>query len=198
MCYYYQTVIKKTLKIFIIILIFTCMLTYCRSKSYTLVSNKSVEIFINGKSFIINFYSGKGFLPGKRFLSFLKTNSLNGTYFHFAEKDFFIHGGDLLTKDNDPANDGTGGNIFFSKYIPDIKIKPGTVCYAGFGNGRFSENQFIIFLRELTAQEKEKFGNYCFVFGNIVKGVALLKELSSYNRNSLYKYKITKIKIVDK
>ncbi len=45
----------------------------------------------------------------ENFVALSKSGYYNGTLFHRVIKDFMIQGGDPLSKDDDPSNDGTGG-----------------------------------------------------------------------------------------
>ncbi|MBI1185466.1 hypothetical protein GC194_14440 [bacterium] len=45
----------------------------------------------------------------KNFIDLTNSGFYNGTTFHRVIKDFVIQGGDPLSKDSNPANDGTGG-----------------------------------------------------------------------------------------
>ncbi len=173
-------------------------LYFCKSNSYVLEKSRGINFAVNGCNFVLKFYKNKNFYPGKHFFNFIKTHELKGTYFHDAQKNFFIQGGDLLTKDSDSLNDGTGGKSFTPNNIPMIKIQKGTVCYAGTGDGKFSQNQFIIFFRKLTNKEKQEYNLMYYPFAKIVKGIECLKRISSMNKSLLLKNKINEVKISGK
>jgi cyclophilin family peptidyl-prolyl cis-trans isomerase len=98
----------------------------------------------------------------------------NGTTFHRVVPDFVIQGGDPLTKDNNPANDGTGGPGYYLKdeYSKDVKHLEGTVALA---KARDDENgsQFYICLKTLDFLD----GKYTIV-GQVIKGMDAVKEIA--------------------
>lgn len=55
----------------------------------------------------------------ENFVTLAKKGYYDGTLFHRVIKDFMIQGGDPLSKDDDPANDGTGGESAWGGQFED-------------------------------------------------------------------------------
>ncbi len=105
----------------------------------------------------------------------------NGTKFHRVEDGFVIQGGDPLSKDGDPANDGTGGeSAWGGKFNDELNkdtdsyktgYKAGTVAMANSGvntNG----SQFFICL-----EDQEKLPKNYTIFGHITTGMDVVKKI---------------------
>jgi len=103
----------------------------------------------------------------------------NGTTFHRVVPDFVIQGGDPLTKDNNPANDGTGGPGYYLKdeYSKDLKHLEGTVALA---KARDDQNgsQFYICLEKLNFLD----GKYTIV-GQVIKGMDAAYKIAEVKRD---------------
>jgi cyclophilin family peptidyl-prolyl cis-trans isomerase len=98
----------------------------------------------------------------------------NGTTFHRVVPDFVIQGGDPLTKDNNPANDGTGGPGYYIKdeYSNDLKHLTGTVALAKAADDR-NGSQFYICLKKLDFLD----GKYTIV-GQVIKGMDVVQKIA--------------------
>jgi cyclophilin family peptidyl-prolyl cis-trans isomerase len=98
----------------------------------------------------------------------------NGTTFHRVVPDFVIQGGDPLSKDKNPANDGTGGPGYYLKdeYSKDLKHLEGTVALAKAADDR-NGSQFYICLKRLAFLD----GKYTIV-GQVIKGMDVVKKIA--------------------
>jgi len=104
----------------------------------------------------------------------VKRDFYNGTTFHRVIPDFVIQGGDPLTKDKNPSNDGTGGPGYYVKdeYSKDLKHLIGTVALAKAVDDR-NGSQFYICLKTLNFLD----GKYTIV-GQVIKGMDVVKEIA--------------------
>ena len=99
------------------------------------------------------------------------------TYFHRVIEDFVIQGGDILTRDDSPLNDGTGGPGYnIPAEFNDIPHDLGVLSMARSSDPNSAGSQFFICLsRERT---KPLDGQYT-VFGKVVKGMDVVQEIGS-------------------
>jgi cyclophilin family peptidyl-prolyl cis-trans isomerase len=104
----------------------------------------------------------------------VKRDFYNGTTFHRVVPDFVIQGGDPLTKDKNPANDGTGGPGYYIKdeYSKELKHLLGTVALAKAANDR-NGSQFYICLKKLPFLD----GKYTIV-GQVIKGMDVVEKIA--------------------
>lgn len=107
-------------------------------------------------------------------IKLVKKDFYNGTTFHRVVPDFVIQGGDPLSKDNNPANDGTGGPGYYLKdeYSKDLKHLTGTVALAKAADDR-NGSQFYICLKKLSFLD----GKYTII-GQVIKGMEAVKEIA--------------------
>ncbi len=98
----------------------------------------------------------------------------NGTTFHRVVPDFVIQGGDPLTKDKNPANDGTGGPGYYIKdeYSKELKHLLGTVALAKAANDQ-NGSQFYICLKAVPFLN----GRYTIV-GQVIKGMDVVEKIA--------------------
>lgn len=104
----------------------------------------------------------------------VKRDFYNGTTFHRVVPDFVIQGGDPLTKDKNPANDGTGGPGYYIKdeYSKELKHLLGTVALAKAADNR-NGSQFYICLKKLDFLN----GKYTIV-GQVIKGMDVVQKIA--------------------
>lgn len=102
---------------------------------------------------------------------------LNCTYFHRIIKGFVIQGGDILTRDDSPNNDGTGGPGYtVPAEFNDTSHDLGILSMARSSDPNSAGSQFFICLsREKT---KALDGNYT-VFGRVVKGLDVVQKIGN-------------------
>lgn len=98
----------------------------------------------------------------------------NGTTFHRVIPDFVIQGGDPLSKDKNPANDGTGGPGYYLKdeYSKELKHLESTVALAKAADDR-NGSQFYICLKRLAFLD----GKYTII-GQVIKGMDVVQKIA--------------------
>jgi cyclophilin family peptidyl-prolyl cis-trans isomerase len=108
-----------------------------------------------------------------RFKKLASSGFYNGTAIHRIDPELgIIQGGDPNSKDNNPANDGTGnsGEPNVPAEFSDILFERGTVGAARTGADINSANcQFFITLKRQPAFEQP--GNRYTVFGRVIEGI---------------------------
>jgi cyclophilin family peptidyl-prolyl cis-trans isomerase len=108
-----------------------------------------------------------------RFKKLAGSGFYNGTAIHRIDPDLgIIQGGDPNSKDNNPANDGTGnsGEPNVPAEFSDMLFERGTVGAARTGADINSANcQFFITLKRQPAFEQP--GNRYTVFGRVIEGI---------------------------
>lgn len=106
----------------------------------------------------------------------------NGTTFHRVEPGFVIQGGDPLSKDDDPSNDGTGGeSAWGGKFADELNSKTesykkgyvtGTVAMANSGENT-NGSQFFIVLEDQPSLPKKY-----SIFGYVTEGMEVVKNIA--------------------
>jgi cyclophilin family peptidyl-prolyl cis-trans isomerase len=106
-------------------------------------------------------------------VNLVKKGFYNGTTFHRIVPDFVIQGGDPLSKDNNPSNDGTGGPGYYVKdeYSEDVKHLEGTVALAKAADNQ-NGSQFYICLKKVPFLD----GKYTIV-GQVIEGMDVVHEI---------------------
>ena len=107
------------------------------------------------------------------FKNLIATGFYNGTLFHRVLPDFMIQGGDPLSKDRDPRNDGQGGR---GHNTPDeysaLPHRRGTVAMANSGRHTAS-SQFFILKRDAPELD----GQYS-IFGRVIAGIDVVDHIT--------------------
>lgn len=110
----------------------------------------------------------------ERFKTLAKEGFYNGTTFHRVS-GIVVQGGDPLSKDNDPTNDGTGESD--KPDVPaefsDVPFEPGTVGAARTSDPNSANCQFYITMQRFPSWDK----NYT-VFGKIIEGMNNAKMIT--------------------
>ena len=107
------------------------------------------------------------------FKHLVATGFYNGTLFHRVIPDFMIQGGDPLSKDRDPRNDGRGG---LEAPIPDefnpLPHTRGTVAMANHGRNTASSQFFFV-----QKDSPHLDGKYT-IFGRVVEGMDVVDRIA--------------------
>jgi cyclophilin family peptidyl-prolyl cis-trans isomerase len=120
------------------------------------------------------------------FLKLARESFYDGTTFHRCANNFVIQGGDPLTKDADPKNDGTGG----PGYLIDAEIDTANYKhdYGAVGTARVTDplkrsngSQFYLVIQ--TGGSHFLDNNYT-VFGKIIKGMDVALTINSQPKDA--------------
>jgi cyclophilin family peptidyl-prolyl cis-trans isomerase len=121
-------------------------------------------------------------LHKENFVKLAKSGFYDSTTFHRVIGDFMIQGGDLLSKDTIPANDGTGNLTYTipAEIVPVLKHKKGTVAAARMGDrgnpSRASNgSQFYIVHADKGTPHLD--GQYS-VFGQVINGLDIIDKIA--------------------
>jgi len=114
------------------------------------------------------------------FLKLASSGFYDGTTFHRVIPDFMIQGGDPLSKDNDPSNDGTGGPGYsFDDEINDHKLVKGALAMANSGPNTNGSQFFIV-----TADATPWLDGKHTAFGMVTEGQDVVDAISAVNRDA--------------
>ncbi len=128
----------------------------------------------------VKFYDKESPVTVNNFLNLAKTGFYDGTKFHRIIKDFMIQGGDPLSKDNDPANDGQGGPGYqFQDEINQHSLVKGSLAMANSGPNT-NGSQFFIVTASSTPWLDGKHTN----FGYVVEGMETVDKISAVQTDS--------------
>lgn len=110
----------------------------------------------------------------ERFKELAKEGVYNGTTFHRINQSV-IQGGDPLSKDADPTNDGTGksGKPNVPAEFSDIKYDTGIVGAARGQDFDSANSQFFI-----TLKRESGFDNRYTIFGKVIDGMQNVRTIS--------------------
>ena len=140
----------------------------------------------------------------ENFISLSKSGYYDGTKFHRVIQDFMIQGGDPLSKDEDPTNDGTGGESIWGdkfedeinarslglsdeqivalesegyKYREDLislKVDVGSIAMANSGPDTNGSQFFIV-----TEQAQPYLDGRHTVFGKVLEGMDVVRKIAA-------------------
>ncbi len=153
------------------------LLQEVKTKPAEPVDKKEVAILeTNFGAVVIAFYPDKAPKHCESFKKLIKAGFFDCTKFHRIVKDFMIQGGDILTRDQDPYNDGTGSPGYtLPAEFNDIPHDAGILSMARSQDINSAGSQFFICLtRERT---KHLDGKYT-VFGKVIGGMDVINEIA--------------------
>jgi len=127
----------------------------------------------------IKFYNADSPLTVNNFLNLAKKGFYDGTKFHRVIKDFMIQGGDPNSKDDNWADDGTGGPGYkFKDEINSHKLVRGSIAMANSGPNT-NGSQFFIVTKESTPWLDGSYNN----FGEVVEGMNVVDKIETVRTN---------------
>jgi len=133
---------------------------------------------------VIELFADKAPQHARNFKKLVKAGYYTGTTFHRVIPGFVIQGGDILSRDADPTNDGTGGpgytipaeigqkhlrGYLSAARLPD-QINPQKAS---------SGSQFFICIQDLTSLDR---GGYT-VFGRVIEGMNVVDKIVAVKRD---------------
>lgn len=113
----------------------------------------------------------------QNFVALAEKGFYDGTLFHRTSPESFIQGGDPLSRDDDPSNDGTGGPGY--ELSPELNEKPhvrGTVSAAKMET-KDNGSQFFICLKDHPEWDAQY-----TVFGNVMSGLEVADQVAAARR----------------
>ncbi len=116
----------------------------------------------------------------RNFVNLSSSGFYEGVTFHRVIPNFMIQGGDPLSKDNNPANDGTGGpGYFFDDEINSHKLVKGSLAMANAGPNTNGSQFFIV-----TAESTPWLDGNHTVFGKVVSGMEVVEAISLVQKDA--------------
>jgi len=113
------------------------------------------------------------------FLNLAKKGFYDGTKFHRVISDFMIQGGDPNSKDDNWADDGTGGPGYkFKDEFNSHKLVRGSLAMANSGPNT-NGSQFFIVTKDSTPWLDGKHTN----FGEVVEGMDVVSAIEAVEKN---------------
>lgn len=157
-------------------------------------TNKVAEIKTAKGMIKIAFYENDAPKTVENFKLLTERGYYNGTTFHRVEPGFVIQGGDPLSKDDNPENDGTGGESAWGEKFED-ELNPNTASYKrGYKKGVVAMansgedtngSQFFIMLTD-NAEIEHKYS----IFGHVISGMDVVEKIEKDD-------KMIEVKMVD-
>jgi len=123
-------------------------------------------------------------LHAMNFKKLVKAGYYSGTTFHRVIPEFVIQGGDILSRDNDPTNDGTGGPGYTIPAEFGQKHIRGFLAAARLPDQvnpekRSSGSQFYICLKDLPFLDRSGYT----VFGKVIQGMDVVDKIAFVQRD---------------
>ncbi|MBU2575828.1 peptidylprolyl isomerase [Patescibacteria group bacterium] len=114
------------------------------------------------------------------FLKLAESNFYDGVTFHRVIPGFMIQGGDPLSKDDNPDNDGTGGPGYFieDEFHFDFTNEPGTISMANAGPNTGGSQFFINVANNNSLDSKHP------VFGRVLEGMDIVEKIVNVERDA--------------
>ncbi|MDD5492151.1 MAG: peptidylprolyl isomerase [bacterium] len=170
---------NKLLSVIIITILGGILLTDAEAKEKNTVT--AIVMTDLGKV-TIELQPGKAPKTVANFIQQAKSKAFDGTNFHRVIPGFVIQGGDPLSKDNDPSNDGTGGGIMGVEPRKLSNIK-GTISMASASRNvpinSQSDAQFFINLNDNLGLDQ-----YGFIpFGKVTAGMDIVGKIAQSPRD---------------
>ena len=121
----------------------------------------------------------------ENFIKLVKNKFYDNLQFHRVIPGFVIQGGDPLSKDDDPKNDGTGGPGYMIPAEINAKHLRGSVAAARMGDRvnpekKSNGSQFYICLQPLPQLD-----NKYTVFGKVIDGMDTVDKIAQVQTNPM-------------
>ena len=129
----------------------------------------------NYGTFVLEFFPKDAPNHVRNFKKLARSGFYDGTKFHRVIKGFMIQGGDPLTKDNDPRNDGTGdpGYTINAEFNARKHLK-GTLSMARTASPNSAGSQFFVCLADKPGLDWQY-----TVFGQVLKGIEVVDAIGN-------------------
>ncbi len=137
------------------------------------LENKILTLKTSMGDIKIELFLDKMPITAGNFLDLAISGFYNGTVFHRVINGFMIQGGDPLSKDDNPDNDGTGGPGYFIKdeFHSDFTNSRGTIAMANAGPNTGGSQFFINVADNSYLDSKHP------VFGRVIEGMSVVDSI---------------------
>jgi cyclophilin family peptidyl-prolyl cis-trans isomerase len=141
----------------------------------------SITLKTNKGDIIIKLFPQRTPLAVANFLNLAKANFYDNVKFHRVIPDFMIQTGDPNSKDNNWADDGTGGPgyQFPDEVSVEDKLVRGVVAMANSGPNTNGSQFFIV-----TAEATPWLNGRHTIFGKVSQGMEVVDAISQVERNA--------------
>jgi peptidyl-prolyl cis-trans isomerase A (cyclophilin A) len=143
----------------------------------SLTWNNPIAVFQTSEgSFKAEVFQEQAPITASNFLNLARSGFYNATLFHRVVKGFVIQGGDPLSKDAEPGNDGTGGaqTTIPDEFHPDLlHTSEGVLSMANSGPDTGSSQFFITLGATPHLDHKHS------VFGRICQGIEAVRKIGN-------------------
>ncbi len=137
------------------------------------IKNKIAIIETNKGNIKLELYINDAPKTVENFVKLAQENFYDGIKFHRVISDFMIQTGDPLSKDDNPANDGSGGPGYsFEDEINSHKIKIGSLAMANSGPNTNGSQFFIV-----TEKDQPHLDGKHTVFGKVIEGMDVVTSI---------------------
>ncbi|MFZ0389411.1 MAG: peptidylprolyl isomerase [Calditrichia bacterium] len=141
--------------------------------------NDLVIIETDSGRIVVELFSEKAPVHSKNFKKLADQGFYNGTSFHRIAPQFVIQGGDPLSKDDDPSNDGSGGTGYLLPAEIGEKHLRGRLGAARMGDAvnparKSNGSQFYICLEDLPQLDALGYT----IFGQVVEGMDVVGKIA--------------------
>ena len=147
------------------------------------VPEKAVIRMAAGGEIHVRFFTDKA--PGHvaNFKKLAASHYYDGTTFHRVIPAFMIQGGDHLSKDDDPSNDGTGTpDYVIAAEFNDVAHRRGIVAMARRSEPNSAGAQFYIMVADNPRWRQVLDGQYT-VFGEVSQGMDVVVRIVAVDRD---------------
>ncbi|MDD5582987.1 MAG: peptidylprolyl isomerase [Candidatus Marinimicrobia bacterium] len=128
---------------------------------------------------VIRFFPDVAPIHCANFKRLVNAGFYNGTTFHRVIPGFMIQGGDILSRDNNRYNDGTGGPGYtIPAEFNDIHHGPGIVSMARAQDPNSAGSQFFICHKDAGFLDKQY-----TVFGEVIEGMDVVDKIANIERD---------------
>lgn len=142
------------------------------------VNAKEVAVMkTNLGTMVIEFFPEKAPIHCAAFKRLVNAGFYDCTKFHRLIKDFVVQGGDILSRDADIANDGTGNPGYtLPAEFNDVPHDKGILSMARTADPNSAGSQFFICLTRARTAHLD--GQYT-VFGRVIEGLEVLDKINA-------------------
>ncbi len=140
-------------------------------------ANEVAVMKTNLGTMVVEFFPDKAPVHCAAFKRLVNAGFYNCTKFHRLVKDFVVQGGDILSRDGDPSNDGTGNPGYtLPAEFNDVPHDRGILSMARTPDPNSAGSQFFICLTRARTAPLD--GQYT-VFGRVIEGLEVLDKINA-------------------